>query len=400
MTRNAAYDSRGNITAIGGLSFEYDMADQPRTVSGTNRTGGAVSGGTYVYDGNLKRVKSVVNGKTIYNVYDYGGKLVHVDEATDGKETDYLHGMGQTLARIKNGEFTYLHPDHLGSPQTGTSEAGTVSFTEAYTPFGEALINAAANDNQSGFTGHIKDKSTGLNYMQARYYDPNFGRFLSIDPVGFSPLNPGSFGRYTYSLNDPVNRIDPNGEESFLISRPIAITGGAANHSFVVVVDVNKGYLKRYSYGPSGASPVSNAGKLVSHSGSGSSTDLDDASAMMTFFRDQVEASKNGIQATRIDASDESVIAAGEALNTKLGTIENPGENAPNYHILPGRDSKFANSNTAAVAIPNNAREAEGKPANQSMPVGTNNPGRNSTWSINGSQITGTRGCGSRLGCE
>jgi len=332
MTRNAAYDSRGNITAIGGLSFEYDMADQPRTVSGTNRTGGAVSGGTYVYDGNLKRVKSVVNGKTIYNVYDYGGKLVHVDEATDGKETDYLHGMGQTLARIKNGEFTYLHPDHLGSPQTGTSEAGTVSFTEAYTPFGEALINAAANDNQSGFTGHIKDKSTGLNYMQARYYDPNFGRFLSIDPVGFSPLNPGSFGRYTY--------------------------------------------------------------------GSGSSTDLDDASAMMTFFRDQVEASKNGIQATRIDASDESVIAAGEALNTKLGTIENPGENAPNYHILPGRDSKFANSNTAAVAIPNNAREAEGKPANQSMPVGTNNPGRNSTWSINGSQITGTRGCGSRLGCE
>jgi len=35
----------------------------------------------------MKRVKSTANGKVIYNVYDYGGKLVHVDEETDGKET-------------------------------------------------------------------------------------------------------------------------------------------------------------------------------------------------------------------------------------------------------------------------------------------------------------------------
>jgi len=145
----------------------------------------------------MKRVKSVVNGKTIYNVYDLSGRLVHVHEVTDGKETDYLHGMGQTLARIKNGEFTYLHPDHLGSPQLGTNEAGAVSFNEAYTPFGEALLSPAANDNQSGFTGHIKDKSTGLNYMQARYYDPNIGRFLSVDPVTFMQTGaPQQFNRY------------------------------------------------------------------------------------------------------------------------------------------------------------------------------------------------------------
>jgi RHS repeat-associated protein len=32
-------------------------------------------------------------------------------------------------------------------------------------------------DDQGGFTGHIRDKATGLNYMQARYYDPVMGRF-------------------------------------------------------------------------------------------------------------------------------------------------------------------------------------------------------------------------------
>ena len=102
----------------------------------------------------------------------------------------------------------------LGSPQVGTNEAGAVSFTERYTPFGEALLSPSANDNQSGFTGHIKDKSTGLNYMQARYYDPNIGRFLSIDPVTFMDTgDPRYFNRYSYTANDPVNLVDPDGRQ-------------------------------------------------------------------------------------------------------------------------------------------------------------------------------------------
>ena len=224
MTRNAAYDSRGNITAIGGLSFEYDMADQPRTVSGTNRTGGAVSGGTYVYDGNLKRVKSVINGVTRYNVYDKDGKLAHVEEGDDNytSETDYLHAAGMPLARIKDGVYTYMHPDHLGSASAGTNEDGSLAFTEYHTPFGEVLTGAAANDNQSDFTGHIRDKDIGMSYMQARYYDPNFGRFLSIDPVTFMDTgDPEMFNRYSYVGNNPVNYIDPFGLEKRELERVV-----------------------------------------------------------------------------------------------------------------------------------------------------------------------------------
>ncbi len=50
-----------------------------------------------------------------------------------------------------------------------------------------------------------------LRSMQARYYDPALGRFLSIDPVGFSPDQPFMFGRYTYVANDPINAWDPKG---------------------------------------------------------------------------------------------------------------------------------------------------------------------------------------------
>jgi len=200
-TRSIGYDPRGNITSLGGQNFTYDSSDQPTSISGA-------ASGNYLYDGNMKRVRSIVNGKTIYNVYDASGTLTHVDAVTDNKKTDYI----SKVARISNGVITYLHPDHLGSAVSGTTSTGAMAWTERYTPFGETMLSPTANDNLDGYTSHIKDAATGLNYMQARYYDPALGRFLSIDPVGFSPDMPFMFGRYSYVGNDPVNMWDPFGE--------------------------------------------------------------------------------------------------------------------------------------------------------------------------------------------
>ncbi len=74
-------------------------------------------------------------------------------------------------------------------------------------------VKSTIND-QAGFTGHIKDSATGLNYMQARYYDPLIGRFLSSNPIEFSSQRPEMFGSYTYVGNDPINLIDPEGESA------------------------------------------------------------------------------------------------------------------------------------------------------------------------------------------
>jgi len=91
---------------------------------------------------------------------------------------------------------------------------GTQAWREDYSPFGVTMRNDAANDNQAGFTGHMKDSETGLNYMQARYYDPVIGRFLSVDPVTFLDNgNPGYFNRYAYTFNDPINNLDPDGRQ-------------------------------------------------------------------------------------------------------------------------------------------------------------------------------------------
>jgi len=136
---------------------------------------------------------------------------------------------GMNIARARKGQGIYFdHSDHLGSPvaQTYKSNGGVATRTR-YTPFGLAMDDPNLLKDQAGFTGHIKDSATGLNYMQARYYDPVIGRFLSVDPVTFLDTgNPGYFNRYSYTMNDPVNMVDPDGEKTIWGWAVARVNGG------------------------------------------------------------------------------------------------------------------------------------------------------------------------------
>ncbi|MEP6343802.1 MAG: RHS repeat-associated core domain-containing protein [Maricaulaceae bacterium] len=150
-------------------------------------------------------------------VYNAAGALVHVDEDTDNKQTDYVKAGGMAVARVTGtGGVLYEHADLLGSPRSLTNVSGSPDEQAYYSPFGMEYGNTNVKDDQAGFTGHIKDKATGLNYMQARYYDPVMGRFLSVDPVGFVDTgDTGYFNRYAYTFNNPINNIDPDGQQVF-----------------------------------------------------------------------------------------------------------------------------------------------------------------------------------------
>ena len=109
--------------------------------------------------------------------------------------------------------ITYITTDHLGSPIMATDHSGAVKWRQDYLPYGAQLIKQDG-DNSVGFTGHVDEKSLNVTYMQGRWYHPEVGRFLAIDPVGFVEGNPMSFNRYAYANNNPYKYIDPDGRQS------------------------------------------------------------------------------------------------------------------------------------------------------------------------------------------
>ena len=106
----------------------------------------------------------------------------------------------------------FQHADALGSPVAVTDGSGNVIERNDYAPYG-AVIGKPAYD-AVGYTGHKQDGATGLTYMQQRYYDPQIGRFLSVDPVTAYSNPVGAFNRYWYGNNNPYRFTDPDGRYS------------------------------------------------------------------------------------------------------------------------------------------------------------------------------------------
>ncbi|MBU3059036.1 RHS repeat domain-containing protein [Pseudomonas indica] len=138
------------------------------------------------------------------------------------------HALAETLTFT-----TYYHNDHLGNPVAATDERGDLLWRAHFTPYGERHENPADNAfGTVGYTGHAHDKTSGLVYMGARYYDPVIGRFMAVDPVGFQDQNPQSFGRYLYANNNPHKYTDPDGRSPLLLFwAGAAAFGGAMAHS-------------------------------------------------------------------------------------------------------------------------------------------------------------------------
>ncbi len=119
-------------------------------------------------------------------------------------------GAASTAASAQT--VTYFHNDPSGSPLMATDAAGVVLWKENYRPYGSKHNNAAgSNANAIGFAGRPHDASSGLSYMDARYYDPVLGRFLGVDPAPMNPESVHGINRYAYANNNPARYVDPDG---------------------------------------------------------------------------------------------------------------------------------------------------------------------------------------------
>lgn len=81
------------------------------------------------------------------------------------------------------GVYSYFLKDHLGSTAALTDSAGGVTDARGYDGFG---LPGAKMATRFQYTRRESDNATGLYYYRARWYDPQLGRFISEDPIGFA----------------------------------------------------------------------------------------------------------------------------------------------------------------------------------------------------------------------
>jgi RHS repeat-associated protein len=143
--------------------------------------------------------------------------------ATIRRRTYLLGGQPVAGENVKNGLF-YMHSDHLGSNSVmsygqGHGNVGTAvpNSRGRYFPYGGWRVTPTAGLTDQGYTGHKHNNlgstadDLGLIFMNARYYLPSAGRFISADTIVPDPTNPQQFNRYTYVLNNPLRFRDATG---------------------------------------------------------------------------------------------------------------------------------------------------------------------------------------------
>jgi RHS repeat-associated protein len=220
------YDPAGNLMADGssGSSYTYDALN--RLVGVTNAQGTW----TFQYNALGQRISEIHNGQQTQFLVDPTGLGNVVGQYSGSGQliANYTYGLGLTGRVDATNTADYYDFDADGSTAGLTGATGSYVDTYSYLPFGglRASQGTVANPFQyAGATG-VQEDGSGLDYMRARYYDPNQGRFTQPDPLG---LAAGS-NSYVFSLNNPNSFQDPSGrvlETNITLGYGLGLTIGA-----------------------------------------------------------------------------------------------------------------------------------------------------------------------------
>ena len=212
------YDAGGNQTSrtIGGIGYtlEYDYESRLTAV----KEGSAVLA-AFVYDADGARVlKSDAGGLTVYldGLYEY---FLPLPSGSPAGSTYYeTQGGAMAMRRVgypaDNGIF-YILSDHLESTSLILARNGTVVKQDYYYPYGGNRGTPYSEVTTRRFTGQYHEAGLpggeGLSFYNARWYDPQLGRFISADTIVPYPRNPQNLNAYAYVLNNPLRYVDPSG---------------------------------------------------------------------------------------------------------------------------------------------------------------------------------------------
>ena len=226
--QSITYDTMGNPLSYRGMQMTWQKG---RELKGVEKDGTSV---TYAYNQEGIRIRKMV-GDTETRYYLNGSKIVAVE--TGSEKLHFIYDQSGNLFAMKAGSelYYYLHNcqnDIIGLVDSMGTQVVSYQYNSWGKPVGmtDATADGVGSKNPFRYREYCWDEETGLYYVNSRYYDPETCRFISADDTDVLTVDQGSLNHYNlylYCLNNPLNRIDSDGDFSLPNWAKVAV-GAAA----------------------------------------------------------------------------------------------------------------------------------------------------------------------------
>ena len=259
--KSITYDGNGCVKSYDGWTYTWQNG-KLKTISKNTTSGGGLTpkafiGGTsqnytftynaqgqriqkkYTYfPGSIQQIDYMTSRTSDYE-YDHNGRLVsdtctlkYSNGTTVTKKFVFLYDEATVVGVMftnSEGTGTYYYDRNVRGDVIAIYDAsGNIKAGYAYDAWGNCTVTNStlydlAYNNPIRYRGYYYDSETGLYYLNTRYYNPEWRRFISPDSTEYiDPENPNGLNLYAYCYNDPVNYADPSGHapkwwESILI---------------------------------------------------------------------------------------------------------------------------------------------------------------------------------------